>query len=130
MCGIAGWASTIPSIADRSRLRRMCDVQSHRGPDDSGYYLTPDGRVALGHRRLSIVDLSANGHQPMSNEAGTLWISYNGEVYNFQELRVELEGNQTPTRRQRSSPFSSRSISGPGRAHVGCPPRPRERCIR
>jgi asparagine synthase (glutamine-hydrolysing) len=76
---------------DRSRLRKMCDVQSRRGPDDSGYYFSDDGRVALGHRRLSIIDLSSNGHQPMTDDTGTLWISYNGEIYNFQQLRAELE---------------------------------------
>ena len=59
----------------------------HRGPDDEGYYLS--GRVGLGHRRLSIVDLSG-GHQPMSNEDGTIWITYNGEVYNHAEHRSPL----------------------------------------
>jgi asparagine synthase (glutamine-hydrolysing) len=69
----------------------MCDALAKRGPDDSGCYFSSDGRVALGHRRLSIIDLSSNGHQPMSDESGTLWISYNGEVYNFRQLRAELE---------------------------------------
>jgi asparagine synthase (glutamine-hydrolysing) len=93
MCGIAGWARNKPSMLDRTRLRKMCDVQAPRGPDDSGYYFSADGRVALGHRRLSIIDLSSNGHQPMSDEAGALWISYNGEIYNFRQLRSELEGH-------------------------------------
>src|SRR5262249_36428448 len=91
MCGIAGWARSKPFMADRTRLRRMCDALATRGPDDSGYYFSPDGRVALGHRRLSIIDLSSNGHQPMSNDTGTLCIVYNGEVYNFRQLRTELE---------------------------------------
>lgn len=67
----------------------MCRQMVHRGPDDGGYYL--NSFIGLVHRRLSIIDLSPAGHQPMSNEEGTLWITYNGEVYNFPELRVELE---------------------------------------
>ncbi len=62
----------------------------HRGPNDEGYYLK--GSVGLGHRRLSVIDLSAAGHQPMSNQDGSVWIVHNGEVYNFRELRKELEG--------------------------------------
>jgi asparagine synthase (glutamine-hydrolysing) len=69
----------------------MRDAMQHRGPDDAGEYYSPDGRVALGHRRLSIVDLSAAGHQPMSNEDGSLWIVFNGEIYNHAELRGGLE---------------------------------------
>ena len=91
MCGIAGWAHNRLSMLDRTRLRKMCDVQARRGPDDSGYYFSADGRVALAHRRLSIIDLSSNGHQPMSDDTATRWISYNGEIYNFRQLRVELE---------------------------------------
>ena len=63
----------------------------HRGPDDAGTWVSDDRRVAFGHRRLSIVDLSAAGHQPMTNEDGTLWITYNGEIYNHAALRSELE---------------------------------------
>ena len=59
----------------------------HRGPDDDGLWQSADGRVVLGHRRLSIVDLSAAGHQPMSNEDGAVWITFNGEIYNHAELR-------------------------------------------
>jgi len=66
----------------------MCDVMAHRGPDDSGVYL--DSIAGLGHRRLSIIDL-AGGHQPMSNEDGTVWIAYNGETYNHAAIRRELE---------------------------------------
>ena len=66
-------------------------AQSHRGPDDDGAWADPAQRVALSHRRLSIIDLSAAGHQPMSNEDGTVWITYNGEVYNHEALRSELE---------------------------------------
>jgi len=63
----------------------------HRGPDDSGTWLSPDGRVGLGHTRLSIIDLSLAGHQPMSDAGQKLWIVFNGEIYNFQEIRKELE---------------------------------------
>lgn len=94
MCGICGSISfgeqleTIPET-----LLAMRDTLVHRGPDDQGAWSSPDGRVALGHRRLSIVDLSPAGHQPMSNEAGDVWIVYNGEVYNHESLRWELEAN-------------------------------------
>ena len=66
----------------------MQDVLRHRGPDDDGTYI--DRNVGLGHRRLSIIDLTA-GHQPMTNEDESIWITYNGETYNFRELRQELE---------------------------------------
>src|SRR6267142_1559366 len=69
----------------------MRDTMTHRGPDDAGIYISPDGRVGLGHRRLSIVDLSPAGRQPMSNEDGTVWITFNGEIYNHAVLRAEVE---------------------------------------
>jgi asparagine synthase (glutamine-hydrolysing) len=92
MCGIAG----ILAFDDRLEIgetvvTRMTDVIRHRGPDDAGTLVRLEERVALGHRRLSIIDLSSAGHQPMSNEDGTVWITYNGEVYNHVELRAELE---------------------------------------
>ncbi|MEO5929150.1 MAG: asparagine synthetase B, partial [Candidatus Kapaibacterium sp.] len=59
------------------------DTIRHRGPDDSGVWWSADRSVLLGHRRLSIIDLSAAGHQPMTNEDGTIWIIFNGEIYNF-----------------------------------------------
>ena len=95
MCGIAGFVEasrpTSPFRADESRalVHRMCDVIRHRGPDDEGVWVA-DG-VALGMRRLSIIDLST-GHQPIHNEDQTVWIVFNGEIYNFRELRLELEG--------------------------------------
>src|SRR5215204_517764 len=92
MCGINGIA-----LSSRSRreldvrvLERMRDVLTHRGPDDAGLFV--DGRVGLGHRRLSIVDV-ASGHQPMTNEDGRLRLTYNGEIYNYDDFREELEGN-------------------------------------
>jgi len=89
MCGICGlWQSH--TAIDQAHLRAMNDSQAHRGPDDLGLYYNPDGRVGLGFRRLAIIDLSPSGHQPMTNEDGTLWIVYNGEVYNYAALRKEL----------------------------------------
>ena len=91
MCGLVG-------IFDRSGRRsfdaalvaRMNDSLTHRGPDDAGTHLEPG--LALGHRRLAIIDLSPAGHQPMSNEAGDILIVFNGEIFNFAEIRAELEG--------------------------------------
>lgn len=92
MCGIAGIMRLVPGRdADADVVARMCDAMRHRGPDDSGVYLAPDGAVALGHRRLSIVDLSRAGHGPMSNGDESLWITYNGEVYNHASYRAGLE---------------------------------------
>jgi asparagine synthase (glutamine-hydrolysing) len=92
MCGICGIFSYGWQEEDNaSHVAAMCDTMAHRGPDDAGAYLSPDGRTALGHRRLSIVDLSGAGHQPMSNEDGTLWIVFNGEIYNHVALRSEME---------------------------------------
>ena len=70
----------------------------HRGPDDEGVFLSPDRTLGLAHTRLSILDLSSAGHQPMANEEQTLWITYNGEIYNFQELRRDLESKGRPFR--------------------------------
>jgi len=92
MCGICG-ALALPGgpDIDPEVVVRMRDTMPHRGPDDAGLFVTPDRRVAMGHRRLSIVDLSPAGHGPMPNEDGTVWISYNGEVYNHAALRPGLE---------------------------------------
>ena len=87
MCGIAGAVNW----GDAQVLARMTDALQHRGPDDRGLMFFPDERVGLGHRRLSIIDLSPGGHQPMSSEDENLWIVFNGEIYNFIELRHELE---------------------------------------
>jgi asparagine synthase (glutamine-hydrolysing) len=89
MCGIAGILKFDPrERVDEQRLRRMRDVLLHRGPDDQGLVIA--GPVGLGHRRLSIIDL-AGGRQPMANPDRSLWITYNGELYNFRELRSDLE---------------------------------------
>ncbi len=89
MCGIGGKLYFDPARpVEREVLERMNVVQAHRGPDDAGIYC--QGSVGLAHRRLCIIDLSPAGHQPMANEDGTLWIVFNGEIYNFQELRPDL----------------------------------------
>lgn len=96
MCGIAGYFRSETAIerqangrqsVDRHLIEKMCDVITHRGPDDAGYYA--EGGSAIGMRRLSIIDIAA-GHQPISNEDGSVWIVFNGEVYNFAELRADL----------------------------------------
>lgn len=90
MCGIVGIASKNP-VADRTWLVAGRDALRHRGPDDAGEIWSEDGRVGLGHRRLAIVDLTASGRQPMLDCEAGLCIAYNGEIYNFRELRKELE---------------------------------------
>ena len=87
MCGIAGFVARDGQAADRGILARMTASLAHRGPDGEGLYL--DGPAALGHRRLSIIDL-ADGAQPMANEDGSVWVTYNGEIYNEPELRAGL----------------------------------------
>ena len=89
MCGIAGIVGTCGNyIADAADVRRMCQTIVHRGPDDEGIYVR--GCAGLGMRRLSIIDLSS-GHQPIHNEDSTIWVVFNGEIYNFPELRPQLE---------------------------------------
>jgi asparagine synthase (glutamine-hydrolysing) len=88
MCGICGVVYSNPRFVDEDVLKQMCRILYHRGPDDEGYYR--DKRVGLGVRRLSIIDLST-GRQPLSNEEGTLWIVFNGEIYNYRQLRTQLE---------------------------------------
>src|SRR3954453_11299142 len=89
MTGVLGFTDGFP--VDESIVARMRDTMVHRGPDDGGTWSDPASRVAFGHRRLSIVDLSPAGHQPMCNEDGTIWITYNGEIYNHGALREELQ---------------------------------------
>ena len=89
MCGISGFLNRDPAHpADGELLARMTDVIAHRGPDGSGVHI--EGPLAFGHRRLSIIDLSSAGAQPMTNEDGTIWITFNGEIYNFLDLQREL----------------------------------------
>ncbi len=84
MCGIAGFYGP----EDKKLIREMTALLEHRGPDQCGYYT--DSQVSLGHRRLSIIDLSEDGKQPMSNEDGSVWVVFNGEIYNYKELRALL----------------------------------------
>ncbi len=99
MCGIAGSIALRDGLApvEPSTLRSMCDALRHRGPDEFGVYR--DARAGLAHARLSIIDL-ATGQQPLANEDGTLWVVFNGEIFNYVELRAELEtlGHQFRTR--------------------------------
>ncbi len=93
MCGICGIIDYNRSTTVSNPLiGRMCARMEHRGPDDEGIYVNGQRTAGLGHRRLSIIDLSGAGHQPMSNEDGTVWIVLNGEIYNYLELKVDLEG--------------------------------------
>jgi asparagine synthase (glutamine-hydrolysing) len=89
MCGIAGIVSLEDKPIFERELRDMCGAIAHRGPDEEGYYF--GAGVGLGMRRLSIIDL-ASGRQPIRNEEGSVWVVFNGEIYNFRELRRELEG--------------------------------------
>jgi len=86
MCGIAGYM-LLEEQAEPARVRAMCNAIRHRGPDDEGFYI--GGPCALGIRRLSIIDLTS-GHQPMANEDRSVWVVFNGEIYNYRELRADL----------------------------------------
>ncbi|MGB0383221.1 MAG: asparagine synthase (glutamine-hydrolyzing) [Ardenticatenaceae bacterium] len=90
MCGIVGIASQSPTI-NPDLLVAMRDTMHHRGPDDAGVWWSSDYRIGLAQRRLAIIDLSPGGHQPMSDRSGQLWITFNGEIYNYEELRRALE---------------------------------------
>lgn len=89
MCGIAGICNLNGEPASQVILKNMTDAVAHRGPDGEGHYI--NGAVGLGHRRLAIIDLSPAGHQPMLTRDGRYAITYNGEIYNFRELRITLE---------------------------------------
>ncbi|MFQ5786656.1 MAG: asparagine synthase (glutamine-hydrolyzing) [Thermodesulfobacteriota bacterium] len=92
MCGCVGFFNLNDKPVDQDSLIKARDVLSHRGPDDAGVWISPNRAVGMAHRRLSIIDLSSAGHQPMVSRDGRYVITYNGEVYNFQELRCVLEG--------------------------------------
>jgi asparagine synthase (glutamine-hydrolysing) len=98
MCGIAGKIDFTGAIVQESTIRRMCDAIVHRGPDAEGFHTEP--YVGLGERRLSIIDLSEKANPPLANEDNSIWIVFNGEIYNFQELRLGLlqEGHVFRTR--------------------------------
>src|SRR5271155_5575572 len=89
MCGICGKLNfDLEARVSPALVKAMADTIVHRGPDDDGYYVS--GPVGLGFRRLSIIDLNT-GHQPLSNEDDSVWIVFNGEIYNYKELRLSLE---------------------------------------
>src|SRR3954452_1152123 len=92
MCGLAGFFVHAAHGApiDRATLVAMRDRMARRGPDGAGLWIAPDGRAGFGHRRLSIIDLSETGGQPMATPDGRYTITYNGEVYNYRALRAEL----------------------------------------
>src|SRR5213593_1263836 len=87
MCGIAGFSGR----GNSAMLARMADAIAHRGPDDVGEWYSGDLSVGITHRRLSIIDLSPNGHQPMVDVSGSAVIVFNGEIYDFRERRAQLE---------------------------------------
>src|SRR2546429_8511994 len=112
MCGIAGAVHLHGPTPSQDLLRRMTATLRHRGPDDEGVWI--DGPVGFGMRRLSIIDLSTRAAQPMTNEDGSLWLVFNGEIYNFQALRRGVAG-RGPT------------VRAPGGRGTGPPPSPSHR---
>jgi asparagine synthase (glutamine-hydrolysing) len=90
MCGIAGklYFNSSQAVFEEE-IKKMTGELAHRGPDDSGTFI--NGNIGLGHKRLAIIDLSAAGHEPMSDNTNKIFLTFNGEVYNFQELRKNLE---------------------------------------
>ena len=97
MCGFAGYYSKSKAVSE-SVCQKMAHQISHRGPDDHGIWVDQDAGIALGHRRLSIQDLSTAGHQPMESHSGRYVITYNGEIYNFKKLQPKLEKQGHPFR--------------------------------
>src|SRR5580704_13599470 len=94
MCGIVGFIDLFRNTNAEemnANISKMSRTLLHRGPDDGGHWIDPDIAIAMGHRRLSIVDLSSEGHQPMRSASGKYSIVFNGEIYNFREVRAELE---------------------------------------
>ena len=89
MCGIAGILNLNSKIVSKTILKKMTDAIAHRGPDGEGHWI--ENNIGLGHRRLAIIDPSSRGHQPMVSSNDRYVLSYNGEVYNYRELKTELE---------------------------------------
>jgi asparagine synthase (glutamine-hydrolysing) len=122
MCGIAGFL--LPGEAPthlrlEARLWTMIATLRHRGPDDEGVWT--DGRAGLAHARLSIIDRSSAAHQPMSSADAAVWITYNGEVYNFAEIRQELDALGYPSRsRSDTEVIVNGGMPGVRRFSLGC----------
>ncbi|MBW2097183.1 MAG: asparagine synthetase B, partial [Deltaproteobacteria bacterium] len=93
MCGIVGFKSNRDFGRLRDSLPEATSRLVHRGPDDTGLFFDQESGVGLGHRRLSVIDLSEAGRQPMASDDGMVHIAYNGEIYNFQKIRITLEGH-------------------------------------
>ncbi len=91
MCGIGG---IVGLKWHRSQIESMANIQSHRGPDNQGLYIDPHHKVGLIHNRLKIIDLSETGNQPMSNPDNSKWIVFNGEIYNYLEIKSQLSDYQ------------------------------------
>lgn len=117
MCGIAGIFEFRRVSPDRRLLERMTRLLAHRGPDDAGHMTT--GPVGLGHRRLSIIDLSAGGHQPMGGEESGVWITYNGECYNYRALARELQADGVTLRSQSDTEVLLRLYERHGESFLG-----------
>jgi asparagine synthase (glutamine-hydrolysing) len=117
MCGIAGILNLDGEPASTAILRRMTDVLAHRGPDGEGHFT--DGNAGLGHRRLAIIDLTPAGHQPMLSRDGRYALTYNGEIYNFQELRAELEALGHPFRSRTDSEVLLTAYAQWGKSALG-----------
>ena len=106
MCGLVGFLGGIASqdkTVDEALLKRMTNSIIYRGPDDSGSWVDLEKRVGLGHRRLSILDLSLEGHQPMQSLSSRYVIAFNGEIYNHLDLRKEIDLCQVPAADKNSS---------------------------
>ena len=100
MCGISGiYNYSDKNISSKPVIEKILKLQSKRGPDDSGIFIDHSAQIAFAHQRLSILDLSSAGHQPMTSSSGRYVIVFNGEIYNYLELRLELEnlGNEFRT---------------------------------
>src|SRR5471032_1872843 len=93
MCGIAGIVSIRGAVVEPAEIERLTGLMAHRGPSGAGYWFNAERSVALGHRRLAIIDPGAGGYQPMVSADGRHIIVFNGEIYNFLELRAELEAS-------------------------------------
>ena len=93
MCGIAGFVARSGAGGEEDILRRMAECLRHRGPDAEGIFLEEGGRAGLAHRRLAVIDLSETGAQPMHGASGDHVVAFNGEIYNFREIRADLEAS-------------------------------------